>query len=117
MTHSIRALCFVVSAGFTLCQATSDTPTIERVVAGLDDGLLTVHCSNFHGEGVVKLALNGYAEPLEPHSMSKGQIKARLPARMRPGSYVLRIHGLKAESVDEVSFTIGPVGPVLDEIR
>jgi hypothetical protein len=104
-------------ATFPLSHAAASEPAIHHALASSDDHMVTVLCSNFSGRGPVKLAMVGYSKPLEVMSLAPGQIRARLPEGMAPGSYVLRVQGLKAHDVDEFAFTFGAVGPLLDETR
>jgi hypothetical protein len=117
MNRSRRIFSLLLAASLPIAHASANQPEIQQVVANSEDHVVTVLCSNFSGRGPVRLAMAGYTKPLEVMSLAPGHIRARLPEGIQPGSYLLRVHGLKADIVDEFAFTFGTVGPALDETR
>jgi hypothetical protein len=112
-TKQALALAFgVVLAG--IAQAQTLMPAIERIVADPHSRLLTI--SGVHFTRPVSLNVNGEAEELTLISVNGRELRAILPSHVRDGTYLLRLmHGAERPRLIEAPFTIGPVGPVLDE--
>ena len=112
-TLSIHALALCAAACVGSAFA-NDRPSVDGLHFDSSTSVLRIEGRNFRVP--LKLAVNGQAEPLVVLSISDREITARVPAAMRDGSYsLLLVHGAGGKEHEELSLTIGVVGPFLDE--
>jgi hypothetical protein len=94
-------------------QAEGSAALIESLDAR--QGWVMLRIANAAGPITVRLV--GYEQALQVVSMDARNLTARLPLGLADGSYRLRIEGIKRDEPQEAAFTIGVIGPFLDDKR
>ena len=64
-------------------------------------------------ESGVRVLLQGRTDPLRVVQVNGASLTVELPAALPDGAY--RLHVLRPSAVEEIDFTLGVVGPVLDD--
>ena len=107
-------LAMVLLAVLAFSAQASERPAVEQLHFESATRLLRIDGRNFRLP--VRLLLNGHSEPLVVVDVKDRQIRALMPAGFGDGSYsLLFVHGESGDEREELSLTIGPVGPYLDE--
>jgi hypothetical protein len=91
-----------------------EVPTTRAVAVDADPFAISVDAPT-RVERALTVFLAGNAKPLAVLGVADRRIKVQLPPALPDGSYRLLIHGLRDGTPDELVFTIGVVGPYLDE--
>jgi len=93
-----------------------EAPATRRSVADADPSAIFVDAPSRIERGLT-VFLAGNDKPLTVLGVVDRRIQVQLPSALPDGSYRLLIHGLRDGAPDEFVFTIGVVGPHLDETR
>ena len=110
----IACVAMLLLAVLAFSAQANDRPAIDQLHFESATRLLRIEGRNFRLP--VKLLLNGHPEPLVVVEVKDRQIRALMPAGFGDGSYsLLFVHGESSEEREELSLTIGPVGPYLNE--
>jgi hypothetical protein len=65
----------------------------------------------------VSMGLVGHSEPLKFDRIADRVLRAELPEALGDGVHRLRVRGITGASFADIPFTIGVVGPFIDEDR